>query len=82
MTSHGDAAAQAPAPTAPAEPVVPAAPETPAGPAAPEPACAVPSVRDLLVACAAARTVSTPPSGDEERRTAPERPERPERRTA
>ncbi|BBA99583.1 hypothetical protein RVR_6268 [Actinacidiphila reveromycinica] len=28
---------------------------------------AVPSVRDLLVSCAAARTVSTPPSADEER---------------
>jgi hypothetical protein len=100
MTSHGDAAAQAPALTAPAEPaesVVPAAPETPAAsdaagaPAGPVeagaagPACAVPSVRDLLGSCAAARTVSTPPSGDEERRAAPERPEhseRPERRTA
>ncbi|WP_335978190.1 hypothetical protein [Streptomyces sp. CA2R106] len=66
-------------------PETPAAPDTadaPAGPvepgaagAGPEPACAVPSVRDLLVACAAARTVSTPPSGDEERRTAPEHPE-------
>ncbi|WP_435125102.1 hypothetical protein [Actinacidiphila sp. bgisy144] len=66
----------------------PAAPDTadaPAGPvepgaagAGPEPACAVPSVRDLLVACAAARTVSTPPScdEDEERRAAPEHPER------
>jgi hypothetical protein len=58
MTVHDDAATEAPVPTVPPLPAVPPVAAEPAAPAA----SAAPTVRDVLASCAAARTVSTPPS--------------------